>query len=177
MQKSIIRLVVITLCLLIIPMLGNRFVDGWNWTLFDFVWAGTLIFLTGLTYIFISKKANSSLYKKALALSIGAGFILIWINAAVGIIGEDNGSNLLYFGALLIGFISAALMKFESKGMSRALFITALLVFLIPFIALLIGIKDFSPSLLKVFALNTFFALVFLGSGLLFKQTSHEQIS
>jgi hypothetical protein len=182
MKNKIIRLAFITVLLLIIPALGNRFVEGWNWSPFDFVWAGTLIFVTGLAYQLIARKAdslarNASVYRVATGISLATAFALVWVNAAVGIIGEDNGSNLMYFAALLIGFVMAVVGRLEPRAIAHALFVTAFVTFFIPIVVLIVmpgEIYNTPPGLIKVFILNTFFVAMFIGSGLLFRKVTSK---
>jgi hypothetical protein len=101
------------------------------------------------------------------------GFLLIWINLAVGIIGsEDNPANALYIGVLIIGLVGAALARLEPTGMSNALWVTAGAQFLVPFIAMAIWRPSFDdpPGIIGVIMLNTVFAAMFFVSGLLFRR-------
>ena len=183
MNKSIIRLAIITGLILLIPLiltlvnptahLNGGSGGGWDWSPFDFVWAGTLIF--GIGYLFqlaMRKSAGNMAYKFAAGSALATVFVLIWINGAVGIIGDDNGSNLIYFAALGIGFLLVLLSRFDPKGMARAMFVTAVAIAFVPVIALLIGIPDFAPGVVPVFILNSIFVLSFAGSGLLFRRAS-----
>ncbi len=87
MYKNILRIALITALLLLIPLAGNSFVEGWNWDLFDFVFAGILIFGTGLAYVLITNKSRSTAYRFTVGFTLAIAFLLIWIQAAVGIIG------------------------------------------------------------------------------------------
>ena len=50
----------ITALILLIPVLGNHFVDGWDWDLGGFVVAGIFLFVTSLTYELVTRKAAQS---------------------------------------------------------------------------------------------------------------------
>jgi hypothetical protein len=48
-QKSILRIALVTGCLLLVPLLGNLFM-GWNWPPFAFAAWGAILFGAGLMY-------------------------------------------------------------------------------------------------------------------------------
>lgn len=173
MKKKIIRLALITACILLIPVFGNLYVNGWNWDPFDFVFMGTLIFGSGCAYLWIASKGNTITYRAAIGVALAATFLLIWINGAVGIIGnEDNPANLLYFGVLVVGFIGVVMANFQPRRMARALFATAFTQALVPAIAFIIWRPDFSLGVVQVFALNAFFIMLFVVSALLFQRAA-----
>lgn len=76
--KSITRVALVTLAILIIPLLGNIFVDGWNWDWFDFVWAGGLIFCFGLAIDFAARKITKPFWRIFIIFSIVILFLAIW---------------------------------------------------------------------------------------------------
>jgi hypothetical protein len=161
--------------ILMVPLVAMQFTDEVIWTLFDFVFMGALLFGTGLAYELVARKAGTIAYRVAVGLALAAAFLLVWINGAVGIIGsEDNPANLLYGGVLAIGFIGAIVARFHPHGMARALFATALAQALVPVIAFIIWKPSFAeaPGILGVFVLNAFFAMLFVGSALLFRRAS-----
>lgn len=175
-KRNILRIAVITALLLLIPFLGNMYVDGWNWGLFDFIFMGALIFGTGMAYEFGSRKGGTTSYRVAVGIALFALFLLLWMNGAVGIIGsEDNPANLLYFGVFATIMIGSALANLSPRGMSRTLFVTALVQALVPVIALIIWKPDFSPGVIGVFVFNVFFVVLFLVSGILFRNASRAE--
>jgi hypothetical protein len=169
-------------------MWANRHIEGWNWGLFDFVFAGALLFGTGFTYELVAGKGGTIAYRAAVGVACAAGLVLLWINAAVGIIG-DGPVNVMYLGVLAVGFIGASIARFQPRGMSRALFATALAQMLVPIIALAIwkaGWPDllidpnsphppFAPGIAPVFGLNGVFAALWLASALLFRQAAEPR--
>ncbi len=187
-NKPILRIAVVTGCLLLVPLLGNLFVEGWNWDLFDFVIWGALLFGTGLTFELVARKGATASYRAAVGLACATGFILFWINAAVGIIG-DGPVNLMYLGVLAVGFIGASIARFQPRGMALALFATAVAQILVPVIALAIwkaGGQDllmdphsphppFDPGIAPVFGLNAVFAMLWVVSGLLFRHAGNPR--
>ena len=171
MRKNIIRIALVTACILLVPLVAMQFTEEVNWDLFDFAFMGTLLFGTGLAYELVARKAGAIAYRAAVGVALAAALLLVWVNGAVGIIG--NGPvNLMYFGVLAVLVIGAAVARLEPQGMARALFATALAQALVPVIALVIWKPDFSPGVLQVFGLNAFFVILFVGSALLFRRAS-----
>jgi len=175
-QKSIIRVALGTGLILLIPLFGNIFVDGWNWPLPAFILAGTLLFGTGLTYEPVVKKMNNKAYRFAVGLALGTAFILTWMNLAVGGILGDHPANLMYPGVLLVGFVGAIIARLKPHGMSRALFAMALAMALVPVIALIVGAPAFANGVVAVFGLHAFFAMLWIVSALLFRRGSVNRL-
>jgi hypothetical protein len=174
--RSAVRIALATAFILLILLVAMQFSDQWNWDLFDFVFAGVLLFGTGLASELIARKSDNSAYRFAVGITVVSALLLIWINAAVGIIGEPGGSNLMYFGVLAVGFIGALIARFRPHGMARALFTMAIAQMLVPVIALVIAKPQITvepPGVAGVFGLNAFFALLWVGSALLFRRATH----
>lgn len=150
---------------------------GWNWTFFDFVFMGALLFGSALTYELVARKMSNGAYKIAVGLAVVTAVLLVWINGAVGIIGDGDldSPNGMYFGVLVIGGIGALIARFKPPGMARALFAMALAQFLVPVIALFIwspAVISWAPGVVQVFGLNAVFVMLFVVSALLFRRAS-----
>ncbi len=176
-NKSIRRIALITAFLLLVPLVAMQFTDKVVWDLADFVVAGALLFGAGLTYELIAKKAGTMAYRYAVGLAVGAALLLVWVNGAVGIIGnEGNSANLMYFGVIAVLIIGALIARFRPRGMTRTLLTTALVQLLIPVIALIIWPPQVTSwgaaDVEGVFVLNAFFVILFIGSSLLFRRAS-----
>jgi hypothetical protein len=149
---------------------ANSNVAGFNWDPGSFVFAWVLIAGVGFAYKLITRKSGTLAYRLGTGLALATGFMLVWINAAVGFIGsEDNPANLLYGAVLAIAAIGAAIGRFSAEGMVWAMLVAALAQMLVPAIALMFRPQDFSPGVLPVFMLNSVFALLFAASAWLFK--------
>ena len=103
--------------------------------------------------------------------------LLIWINLAVGIIGDEGDTaNLLYLGVLAVGLGGALLARFEAGGMARAMLLTAVAVAIVGVVALAAGWGATGPRWpLDVAGLTVFFAAVFGGAAWLFRQAARER--
>jgi len=169
--RPVVGVALATAFILLIPLLTAP-----DWSLADFVFAGALIFGTGLTFVLVARRAGNIAYRVAVGVALAAAFILVWVTGAVGIIGsEDNNANLMYFGVLAVGIIGAIVARFRPHGMARALFATALAQALVAGIVLIFGLGlPWSPPL-EILALNGFFVALFVGSALLFRYAAREQ--
>ena len=160
--------------ILLIPLVAMQFTEEVNWDLFDFAFMGALLFGSGLAYELVARKGRAVAYRAAVGVALAAAFLLVWVNGAVGFIGnEGNPANLMYLGVLAIGIIGAFIARLKPLGMMRALSAVALAQMLVPVIALMI----WSPQVTSwgaagvggVFVLNAFFAMLFAASALLFR--------
>lgn len=145
-NKNIVWIAFATALILLIPLAAMQFSDGWNWDLFDFIFAGVLLFGTGLAYELATRKGDTATYRTAVGVALATTFLLVWINGAVGIIGDDNPANLMYFGVLAIGFIGAIVARLKPRKMARVMFKTALVQIIAPVIALIFWKTNFTPA-------------------------------
>jgi hypothetical protein len=58
-------------------LLGNHFVDGWNWPLGAFILAGTLLFGAGLTYELVTRKVDTIAYRVAVGVALAAALLFV----------------------------------------------------------------------------------------------------
>ena len=128
----------------------------------------------GLAYGLAAKKMSNRAYLFAVGVALATVLILVWMNAAVGGILGDDPANMMYFGVLLVGLIGAIIARLEPEGMSRTLFATAFAMVLVPAIALMIGTPAFGNGVVAVFGLHAGFAVLFVGSALLFRRASAQ---
>lgn len=183
LYQPIISLVLVTGCFLLIPLLAMQFTNEVDWTLSDFIFAGGLLFGTGLMYILVTRilatrKADDTPYRVAVGFALFTGLFLIWVNAAVGIIGsEDNPFNVMYFGVIAVGIIGGLSARFQPQGMIRTMFAMALAQALITAIALIGGFYQTPPStVFHIMGVNGFFITLFVVSALLFRYAEQGQI-
>lgn len=80
-------IVIVVTLLLLIPLIAMQFTDEVNWTLFDFVVAGTLLLGTGLMCELVIRKINKIKYRIAICVALLVVLLLIWAELAVGIFG------------------------------------------------------------------------------------------
>ena len=175
-RKVTIGIFIVTALLLSVPLVAQQFTQEVNWSVMDFVVMGTLLCGSGLMVQFVASQSRNAAYKLGVLMAVGTGLFLIWINLAVGLIGnEDNPANLMYSTVILIGLVGGISAGFKPLGMSYALFATAGAQFLVPFIAMMIWHPPVDDGLFKICVLNTNIAIFFAGSAILFRRASHAQ--
>jgi hypothetical protein len=172
--RSVSRLVRVTACVLLVPLVAMQFTGEVAWTVSDFIFAGVLIYGTGRAYQLVAANAGGISYRAALGLALAAAFILVWTVGAVGVIGEEGDrADLMFGGVLAVGVVGAFVARFRPHGMSRALLATAAAQALVAVIALIAG-KHHDPvtSVAEILALNAFFCALFIGSAWLFRHAA-----
>ncbi|TXG76474.1 hypothetical protein E6Q11_04390 [Candidatus Dojkabacteria bacterium] len=81
-NKNLVRPLMVTLGILLIPIFGNLFTEGWTWGPLDFLIMGVLIYTTGVLVELANKKIKETNYKLAAIGGIILMLILIWIELA-----------------------------------------------------------------------------------------------
>jgi hypothetical protein len=82
--KIIIRVLIVDLLLLCIPFFAHFFTNEFNWSFYDFLIIGILIFIFGSLLYTIHLKVQTT-WKKLLLFLILMLFIYLWAELAVGI--------------------------------------------------------------------------------------------
>jgi hypothetical protein len=177
--RNYLRWVLITLALLAIPYLAMVFQIGIpdpgsgtervNWGPMDFALMGILILGSGLLFEYASSRGASTAHRAAVGIAVVAGLALIWVNLAVGMIGDEgNPANLMYLFVIFVALFGAAIARFEPREASIAMFATAGAQALVALIALIAGL---GPTVLA----DAFFIAAWVASGLLFRHASMER--
>ena len=87
-MKKYLYLAVMVLLLLMIPFVAMQFSDEVNWSMFDFVVAGTLLYILGISIDAVIRKRNWGRRRIVWVALILMLFFLIWAELAVGIFGS-----------------------------------------------------------------------------------------
>src|SRR5258706_16475060 len=95
-----------TALVLLIPLLGNHFVDGWNWSPGGFVLVGTLLFGIGITYELVTRNRDAIAYKAAVGIALAASFLRVWVNG--GQLTDGTRAAVMYFGGPVLVDIAVA---------------------------------------------------------------------
>ena len=169
-NKTLLGIILIPAFILLVPLAAMQFTHEVTWGLGDFIMAWVLMAGVGFAYKLATRQTGNVAYRAGVGVGLATCFLLIWINLAVGFIGgEDNPANLMYGGVLAVAAIGAAIARWQSEGMARAMFAAATGQFLVPVIAFFIWRPEVNSGLVRVLAFNTVFSLLFVGSGLLFR--------
>ena len=91
MTKASKRLFIIFLsvpAILLIPFIAMQFSDEVRWTLLDFLVAGILLLILGLTTELIIRKVSNVRRRTILMVLLVIVFLLVWAELAVGVFGS-----------------------------------------------------------------------------------------
>lgn len=69
---------------LIIPVFGVMFVDGWNWTWNDFVFAWVFLVVAISAFQFLRSKFTNKMHKNLIGLGVVLAFAALWAMLATG---------------------------------------------------------------------------------------------
>lgn len=177
--QILIKSLATALGLLLIPIIASFIVKGFLWTTSDYVFAFILFFVPTLAYRLITRSAHNFKYRLAIAFALLTGFATVWINMAVGIVGdEDNLFNLVYFGVLAIGLLGANIVRFKPEGMVKVMAVMTALLVPITFAALVLGYQDLPhSSVAQILGVNAFFGVLYAQSAFLFRYASEKSDS
>ncbi len=177
LNRSILYVGVVTTLLLMVPLVAMQFTDQVKWTIIDFVLMGVLLFGTGSLFVLVIRHGENIIYRAGMAVAVGATFLMIWVNLAVGLIGSGpHAGNLMYIGVVLILFIGIYLSRFKANKLELVMFTTALSFILITIIALLTNMQEYpGSSVIEIIGVNLFFATPYLLAGLLFRFVAMQE--
>lgn len=160
---------------LLSPLVAMQFTEEVAWDLADFAVFGAMLAGAGLTFELAVRTVSNKAYRAAVGVALAAAFLLVWVNAAVGIIGtEDNPANSVFGGVLAVGIIGSAIARLQPLGMMRALFATAVLQASVAVIAAIAGIGHPDSPPLEILGVNALFTMLWLISAWLFRKAARE---
>jgi hypothetical protein len=112
--------------LLLLPAVAMQFSEEVQWDAFDFLVMGGLLLAVCLAFETAVRFARDKAYLVAAAIAVGASFLTVWANLAVGIIGsEGNPVNDIFFGVVAVAFVGALLARLRPRGLAWAMVATA----------------------------------------------------
>ena len=165
-NRNVVRIVLVTASILTVPLIAMQFTDEVVWDLTDFAVAGGLLLGAGLTFERVARIGGTGAYRAAVGVAVATGLLLVWMNLAVGIIGnEENPANLMFGGVLAVASIGALVARFQPHRMARAMYATAAAQMAVGMIAWIAGLGF-------TLILNGSFAALWLGSGVLFRRAA-----
>ena len=104
--------------LLLLPLLAMQFTRQVDWGPEDFVLIGVMLAMVCGAYELAVRMNGSRAFRAAVLIAAVGCFLLIWVNLAVGIIGdEDNALNLVYLGVLAVPVLGALLAWGRARRM------------------------------------------------------------
>ena len=145
---------------------------NWGWE--DFAFASVLIAGLALAVWLTLRGSKNLTYRAAFGVLVLGVFLLIWSNAAVGIIGDEREDrNIIFAGILLIAIVGGFLSKLAPRGMSLTLIVMAAAQMLIGVMALALGWGAGAPNWpYDISGATALFCLMWISSAWLFRRAS-----
>jgi len=166
--KTILRVALGALVLLMVPLVASRFVPGWNWPPAAFLRVYVLFFVTGMVFALVARRMGAWSYKVGVGVALVAGFALGWSNM-VHVADSENPANLWYYSVLAVGAVGALLARLRAPGLARTLFVMAATLALIAVILP----SGAPPDMARRMAIgHGVYVVLFTASGLLFRHAS-----
>lgn len=146
------------------------------WTLFDFIAAGVLLGGAGLVLELVMRASGSLAYRAGTCLAVAAAVLLVWVNGAVGFLGnESNPANLMFAGVIAIAVVGSVIAGFKAMGMAWAMFAAAAAQVSVGAIALAQGWSSpGNAGLYEVVMGTSVFGALWLISGGLFRKAAEK---
>jgi hypothetical protein len=109
--------------LILTPLVAMQFTNEVNWDETDFLFAAIIFGIVGGLIELAMRVSSSWYYRLGAMFAVLAGFMVVWSNLAVGMIGnEDNPANLWFGAVLLIAITGAILSRFQKRAIAIAMF-------------------------------------------------------
>lgn len=109
--------------LLSLPAIAMQLkVEGVYWTASDFLAMGVILAIACSSFELVMRLSGDWMYRAAGVVAIGAGFLLVWANLAVGLVADGfNAYNMAFMGVLAVGVAGALVSGFSARGLSNTL--------------------------------------------------------
>ena len=151
------------------PLVAMQFTREVDWEVGDFVLFAVMLLIPLGVYEIGTRLSSNRSYRAGVGVAVVGGFLLVWSNLAVGIIGDgENLANIGFFGVLLVGMTGALIAWFRPAGMARALYATAAANTALSLTCLVAGWDDRGATI------SLFFILFWLLSAGLFRKAARE---
>jgi hypothetical protein len=161
--------------LLLAPWLAMRFTHEVAWTGGDFMVFGAMLLTACVAFETVTRVARVPSYLLASMIAIGAAFLLLWANLAVGIVdAPDHPANLLFLGVLVIGAVGAGLARLRARSMSYVLAAMAVAQLLAGGIVMQMETQE---STMFVAAFTGLYVVAWLTSALLFRKAANARVA
>lgn len=154
--------------LLALPAVAMQFTEEVQWTGGDFVFAAVVFAIVGGVFEIAARATRNLAYRLATVLAVACAFLQVWINLAVGIIGnEDNPANWTYFAVVLMAVSVAVVALGEARLLARGMWALAVLQVLFSILHFANG----TPTPI----VDGFFAALWIAAGRLWLRAADQQ--
>jgi len=113
-----------------------------------------------------------STYRLALSMAIGSTLLMLWMIAALGVIGPGGRQDLLYVGVVAVAAVGSALARLRPRGMARAMAATVAALVVVAVVALVAGLQDLDgASVAEILGITAMYVVLFGTAGWLFRRS------
>lgn len=134
--------------LLALPLIAMQFTDEVVWKAADFALFGAMLVSAGAVLELAFRPPANLSYRLGIGVAVVAGFLLTWVNGAVGIIdGPHSQWNILYAGVVAVGVVGAAIARLQPRGMFWTMLVVALVQASITIVVSINGLRESGPGL------------------------------
>jgi hypothetical protein len=85
-RKEMVRAALVTAAVMLIPLWGNLYAEGWDWDSRGFVVAGAFVFSAALTYELVARTMRNTAYRFAVGLAVVTAFVFWNTGVARGVV-------------------------------------------------------------------------------------------
>jgi hypothetical protein len=157
------------LALLLLPALAMQLTHEVDWTTSDFVFAAILLGFIGTVVELAARFARPGTARIGYMLAGLTAFLTFWSNAAVGIIGDEDSVNVLFFLMVVAAMVAAAVSRFRPAAMRWIAGLLALGQYAVGIAAL-----SMMPGHAVEWGFLSFFALMWLTAAWCFHQAAQR---
>ena len=163
--------------ILLLPLVAMQFTDEVKWTFPDFLLLGGLLGGAGLVVELAARLSGHIAYRAAALVAVVASFLLVWMNLAAGLLGDDdNPANLMFLGVIGVAAAGSIVGRFRPAACARALFAAAAAQALVGAIAMAAGLASPGETGVYEVVLSTaIFAPLWLLSAWLFRRAAKAE--
>lgn len=172
LSRTMLRVALGALGLLMVPLVASRVVPGWNWPVRAFVLVYVLFFALGMAYALIARRMGSWAYKAGVGVALAAGFVLAWSNM-VHIADAEGPVFFVYYAVLAVGIAGAWMAHLKARGLAYTLFAMAATMAVIAVVLP----PHTSPELVRSITVgHVGLVVLFAVAGLLFRQAGLAEV-
>ena len=121
----------------------------------------------------MTSNSGTTSYRLGGAAALLAGFLVAWVNVAVGIVGEDDPSNLGFFGVVVTAAACAFVARFRAKEMARAMVAVAVVQAWLA-VVILTAPSTTPDGARRVVIATTVLMVLWVGSAALFRRSTRQ---
>ena len=156
------------------PLVAMQFTTEVAWTPLDFAAAAVLLGGIALCLDLTVRASGDWSFRLAAGLATAAAFGLVWVNGAVGFLGDEgNRANLIFLGVIAVAAIGALVARFRPAGLAAAMLAAAAAQVLADAVGYLAGwASPGSEGVYEVTMGTTLFTALWLASAWLFRKAA-----